>query len=300
MKKLLIPMIAFLFVLISCENRQSQQKEDTANKKLEVFAVNYPLFYFAERIGGEHIELLNVIPANVDPAYWVPMQSLEEIQNTDLILANGANYAKWMERVSLPSSKIVNTTAAFSDKYIKIEEGTTHSHGAGGDHVHYGYAFTTWLDFEIAIGQAEAIKNALTAKRPQHKEIFNTNFIALKAELKQLDDMMLSVAEKFKDQNLFVSHPVYQYLGKAYDLQIISEHWEPGEMPTENQWSAFKHNLDLHPANLMLWEGEPSDELKVRLKDAKVTTVLFNPCSNQPVKGDFLSTMKQNISNLIM
>ena len=111
---------------------------------------------------------------------------------------------------------------------------------------------------------------------------------------------MLSVAEKFKDQNLFASHPVYQYLGKAYDLQIISEHWEPGEMPTENQWSAFKHNLDLHPANLMLWEGEPSDELKVRLKDAKVTTVLFNPCSNQPVKGDFLSTMKQNISNLIM
>ena len=131
--------------------------------------MNYPLLYFAERIGGEHVELIYPIPDDVDPAYWLPYQALEEIQQADLIMANGADYAKWMGKVSLPSSKVIYTSKAFADRYIKIEEGTTHSHGAEGEHVHYGYAFTTWLDFKLALSQAEVVKNALVNKRPGKK-----------------------------------------------------------------------------------------------------------------------------------
>ncbi len=48
----------------------------------------------------------------------------------------------------------------------------------------------------------------------------------------------------------------------------------------------------------MLWEGEPSDELKIKLKESKITTVVFNPCANNPEEGDFLTIMKQNLKNL--
>ena len=97
---------------------------------------------------------------------------------------------------------------------------------------------------------------------------------------------------------IFASHPVYQYLGEAYGLTIISEHWEPGETPSDEQWSEFLHNLEHNPANLMLWEGEPSDEVKIRLKESKITSIVFNPCANKPDEGDFLNVMKQNIKNL--
>lgn len=298
MKKLMIPLIAFLITLSSCENNQTKQKEDNPDKNLKVFAVNYPLQYFAERIGGEQIDLIYLIPENVDPAYWVPMQSLEKIQNVDLILANGANYAKWMEKVSLSSSKTVNTSEVLESKYIKEQAGETHSHGAGGDHVHYGYAFTTWLDFEMAIGQAKAILDAFIKKRPQHKENFTSNFNTLKAELNELNRRMTTVAEKLPETAIFASHPVYQYLGQAYGLEIISEHWEPGEMPSGKQWAAFQDNLEHHPANLMLWEGEPTEEVRQKLQEYNVNTVVFNPCANSPGQGDFLSVMRQNIESL--
>ena len=291
----------FLFIIFAfwgCENSQTKQSDSTTDEHLKVFAVNYPLLYFAERIGGEYVDLIYPIPGDVDPAYWVPNDALEEIQKADLILSNGADYAKWMEKVSLPSSKLVNTSKASKDKYIKFEIGDTHSHGADGKHVHYGYAFTTWLDFKIALDQAEAVKNALIDKRPKHKAVFQSNFDALKIDLLELDRRMQLAAENLPDIAVFASHPVYQYLGQAYGIEIVSEHWEPGVEPSEKQWSEFEHNLDHHPANLMLWEGVPSAETVQKLNGVIVTSVLFNPCGNTPQSGDFISVMKQNLKNL--
>lgn len=297
MKKIFLFSFVALY-LLACDNSQTKTKEDVPEEALKVFAVNYPLLYFAERIGGEHVEAMYPIPSDIDPAYWIPGDALSAIQASDLILANGADYAKWMEKVSLPSSKLINTSEAFKDNYIQIQQGDTHSHGGGGEHVHYGYAFTTWLDFKNAQAQAESIKDAFVSKRPEQKSVFEKNFAALKADLQKLDAEMTGVAENLPEIAIFASHPVYQYLGKAYGLDIYSEHWEPGEMPTEKQWGEFKHNLDHHPANLMLWEGDASDDVKNKLQDFKVSSVVFNPCGNTPAKGDFISVMRQNIKNL--
>ena len=41
-----------------------------AENKLIVYTVNYPLYYFAERIGGEYIQVVLPAPPDVDPAFW--------------------------------------------------------------------------------------------------------------------------------------------------------------------------------------------------------------------------------------
>jgi len=296
MKKLFSVFVLFIVVLSSCKQATKKEEVVIPEDKLEVFTVNYPLYYFAERIGGDFIELIYPIPADVDPAYWVP-EDLEEIQAADLILANGANYAKWMEKVSLPSSKVLNTSKGFTESYIEVAQGPSHSHGNSGEHVHYGYAFTTWLDFKIAMGQAETIKNALVEKLPAHKDEISANYEALKSELADLDKALEDLGKELEGQTLFVSHPVYQYLGDAYGLELISEHWEPGVMPDAEQWDAFKHNLDHHPANYMLWEGKPSDEIKGALNDLGITTIVFNPSANKAEGTNFIEIMEANINN---
>ena len=153
----------FIILLISCGSRQKNQESDHTETHL-VTAVNYPLFYFAQRIGGDLISVEFPAPSDVDPAYWVPDdESLDIYQRSDLILANGADYARWMHNVSLPSRRIFNTSSQVADRYIELTEAASHSHGPEGEHVHAGYAFTTWLDFQIAIAQAEAVKVALTS-----------------------------------------------------------------------------------------------------------------------------------------
>ena len=43
-----------------------------ADNPLNVYVVNYPLKYFAERIGGPHVKVTLPVPADVDPVYWAP------------------------------------------------------------------------------------------------------------------------------------------------------------------------------------------------------------------------------------
>lgn len=124
--------------------------------------------YFAERIGGDHVKVDFLAPADVDPAYWNPdLANISAYQKADLILINGAGYAKWVNKVSLPRSKMVNTSRQFKDQYITKKEVMTHSHGAEGKHAHESLAFTTWLDFTLAARQAEAIADVMGRKRPE-------------------------------------------------------------------------------------------------------------------------------------
>ena len=71
--------------------------------RLTVYVVNYPLQYFAQRIAGEHAEVVLPVPPDVDPAFWMPdVATIAAYQRADLILLNGAQYAQWLTKVSLP------------------------------------------------------------------------------------------------------------------------------------------------------------------------------------------------------
>lgn len=287
-----------LIVLFSCgSNKKTQDK--VQSETLKVVAVNYPLHYFAQRIGGELIQLEFPIPPDTDPVYWIPDdEALTQYQAADIILANGADYAKWMNNVSLPASRILNTSMVSEEKYIELKETATHSHGPGGAHEHTGYAFTTWLDFGIALTQAEAVKDMIVSKLPESKNELVERYTALKSELISLDESMKNVSLTFSDQHIIGSHPVYQYLSSAYGLNIQSVHFEPNEMPTEKQWKDFDQLFEKHPSSIMLWEDEPASAIKEILHNKGIRVVVFNPCGNKPESGDYIDIMNQNIKAL--
>ena len=286
----------FSFVIISiiCPGQAS-----SATGPLNVYVVNYPLKYFAERIGGEHVKVEFPIPADVDPAYWNPdLADISAFQKADLILLNGAGYAKWVAKVSLPRSKLVDTSAKIKDKYILTKEVMTHSHGAAGEHAHEALAFTIWLDFELAARQAEAIAAGMGRKRPELRKTFQSNFEVLAKDLKSLDRDIQIIVSKKPLTPLIASHPVYDYLAKRYGLNITSVHWEPDQVPSASQLREFKEILKWHPAKWMIWEGPPVQASVDQLKAFGVDSLVFDPCGNSPDQGDFMTVMRANVENL--
>jgi len=270
-----------------------------AAEKLTVYVVNYPLQYFAERIGGEYVNVVFPVPADVDPAYWMPdMPTITAYQQADVILLNGAGYARWINKAALPRFRMVNTSARFKDQYIEAAEILTHSHGSEGEHAHESLAFTTWIDFNLAARQAKAIAKALGRKRPELKDTFQKNYQRLEQDLLKLDRDLKTLISKDPSRPLVVSHPVYDYFARRYGLNIKSVHWEPDEIPTNEQMMELNRILKEHPAKWMLWEGKPMKESTERLKAIGLDSLVFDPCGNTPDQGDFLSVMRQNFDNL--
>ncbi|MEW6039871.1 MAG: metal ABC transporter substrate-binding protein [Pseudomonadota bacterium] len=272
-----------------------------AEHKLKIVASNYPLAYFAERLAGSWATVTLPAPADADPAYWRPdAKAVGAMQKADLILLNGADYEKWLAHVALPRLKLVDTSAGFRDRFIRFENATVHSHGPAGQHSHEGIAFTTWLDFEQAAQQAEAVAKALIARRPELKTAVLDALKALQADLAGLDSEVKRITAARPGLPLMASHPVYQYLARHYGLNLRSVHWEPGEMPPETEWTGLDKTLARHPAKTMLWEARPAAEIADRLNTRGVASAVFDPCANRPESGDFLAVMKQNVENLKM
>jgi len=269
------------------------------SEKLSVYTVNYPLKYFAERIAADHAKVVFPAPPIVDPVYWTPdAKEISEYQHADLILLNGANYAKWVKKVSLPQSRLVDTSSGFKEQYIYTKERVTHTHGTEGEHAHENTAFTTWLDFILAARQAEAVTEALSRKKPELKNIFHNNYAVLKKDLLTIDQEINEMVAHNRAIPLIASHPVYDYLSKRYGLNIKSVHWEPDEVPTDKQWMELIDILKDHPAEWIIWEEEPREAMIEKLKSMGINSSVFNPSGNVPQQGDLLSVMQKNVNNL--
>jgi len=295
--KNIILLILAVFILLSCGEKKDQQEINTS-QKLKVAVVNYPLNYFTERIADNVVDVVYPVQGDIDPAYWEPEpQQVELYQNADLIILNGADYAKWIDKVSLPKTRIINSSLAIKVNYIKLQEGITHSHGPNGKHEHEGFAFTTWLNFKYAIIQAEAVKNALIKLLPDSKDKIENNFMSLKYDLEKLDKRMSEISTNIS-KPIIASHPVYQYLAEGYNINIVSVRWEPTDMPDEIEWEKFNKVLKENPTNIMIWEDEPLPEVKQELLKRGIQVIVFNPGANRPANGNFLDLMKTNIVNL--
>ena len=296
----------FLLSLTACGGEDAsdesvgREPDVTASGSIVVYAVNYPLAYFAGRIGGDDVDVRLPVPADEDPAFWNPTaEQISAFQTADIILLNGAGYAGWTDKASLPRSKLVNTSASVSDRYIEADETLVHAHGPEGEHEHGTMAFTTWLDPTLAIEQAGSIRDALVEFRPDAKGRFDASSSQLESELEDLDRELMAAATALEGTPLLGSHPVYQYLAGRYGLDLWSVHFEPDEPPSESGWQGLREIQAERAAPLMLWEAEPMAATRDRLeREFGITSIVFSPCANAPDVDDYMVVMRENAQRL--
>jgi zinc transport system substrate-binding protein len=264
--------------------------------RLSVFVVNYPLQYFAERIGGSEVDVSLPVPRDEDPANWSPApKTVSDYQAADLVLLNGAGYAKWVDRVSLPERKLVDTSLNFQEALIPLGVAPIHSHGPEGEHSHTGYASTTWLDATLAIEQARVVRDALAKLRPAKREVFDAALQALESDLLELDSRWSQVSTALSGEPVLFSHPVYQYVVRRWDLDAESLHWEPLETPDESQWRELESLVGRHPARWIIWEAAPLPDTAARLRELGIESVVYRPNAVSPEEGDLLEAFKTDL-----
>jgi len=289
-------------MLAACTGGEVTAPSDPAGShdRLSVYVVSYPLQYFAERIGGDRVNVSFPAREGEDPAYWRPAPEIVAgYQSADLILLSGAGYAGWIAHASLPRRSVVDTSTAFQDRIITVDDAVAHIHGPGGEHAHAGEAFTVWLDPTLALAQATAVADALASRLPAYRGEIDTRLNALAADLHELDRRLTSIAKRIGDRALLFSHPVYQYLVARYELRGESLHWEPDEEPSEQMWKDLDELLAGHHAQWMLWEAEPLVSTREQLEARGVQVVVFEPCGNRPSHGDFMTVMQRNARALL-
>ena len=298
--KILLAITVLLLAGCGGERGAPSTEAVTADKGVPViYTVNCPLAWMAQQLAGDAAAVVFPAPAGVDPAFWQPdVDTVLQYQRADLVLLNGANYAKWTANISLPPSRLLDTSASYRNQLIPVTDGPLHSHGPGGEHSHGELAFTTWLDLELAQQQMQAVAAALQRLLPAESAAIEQRRASLQRELVIMDARLTALGQLLDNAPVLYSHPVYQYLQRRYQFNGRALHWEPDQVPDEAQWVELAKILQTHPAQIMLWEAQPLPEVQARLDKLGVKTVVFSPMGNRPPSGDFASGMTTNIDRL--
>lgn len=280
----------------SCGQRKSAPAP-AEKTSTSIYTTFYPTQYFAERITGESFNVDCPVPADEDAIFWKPdAATIAKYQAADLIILNGASFAKWVEQANLPASRIVNSAASFKSEFITFENAVTHQHGDKGEHSHEGIDGHTWVDPVNARIQAKAIQDGLIKKWPDQKALFEKNFALLAADLDSLDSDFKKISNATP---LLTSHPAYNYIARRYQWNIHNLNLDPEEMPDDATFAAIKKVMETHPAKQIIWEGPPLDAIAARFQsELGLESAVFSPCELAPESGDYLSVMRENIETM--
>ncbi len=298
-------LICLTSVAILSAGCKSEGTTSVARNKTLVYTTFYPTTYFTQRIAGDHAEVVCPCPASEDPIYWTPDdKTLAAYQQADLIVINGASLEKWIDKVSLPQSRIVDTTKPMADSLITFTQAIQHTHGPKGEHAHTGIDGHTWLDPVSAKGQALEIKKALIHQDPDHRADYERGFAALAKDLDDLDTRFRAISARMKTVSLLCSHPAYNYIARRYGWRIRNLHLDPLHMPDAENLAEAKQAASALSARLLLWEVAPNSEIAEAIQArAGVRSIVFSPCETLDEDArrrgeDYLSAMQANITTL--
>lgn len=85
---------------------------------LRVMASFYPMYDFAQKIGGDKVTVTNMVPAGTEPHDWEPSPSdIVALEQADVFVYSGAGMEHWVEDVlaSLDNQSLVTVEASYHD-----------------------------------------------------------------------------------------------------------------------------------------------------------------------------------------
>jgi zinc/manganese transport system substrate-binding protein len=187
----------------------------SAAEKLRVVTSFSILADLTKEVGGEHIELINLVGADEDAHLFGPSpQNAKDLLKADLIIANGLGFEPWLERLlssSQAPGKRIDASAGVLP--IILEE---HGHSVPDPHA--------WQSLNNGEIYLQNITKALSQLDPAHAADYaarrDAYLLRLHALREQANQQLNSLPAS--QRKVVTSHDAFGYFGQAWQLQFIA------------------------------------------------------------------------------
>ena len=228
-------LLVFSLVLTSlggCNSNTEDVKKD--NSKLQVYTSFYCVYDFVSKIGGDKVQVYNMVPTGTEPHNWEPTSGdMLKLSNADFLFYNGGGMENWVEDVkaAIENPKIKYVELSSNIELLKSthnheheshdhEKETSHDHEEEHNHEE-GLDPHIWFDPQNAKKEAFAIKEAFVSADSQNADYYNKNYDEFAKKIDKLDSDFKNAVQKAKNKTIVVAHEAYGYLCKAYGLQQL-------------------------------------------------------------------------------
>lgn len=187
--------------------------------KLKVVTTYSILYDIASNVGGEHVEVISLVPYGANPHEYDPLPA--DVRNTadaDAVFYNGLNLEagnSWFEKLletagkSDDSSPVFQISEGVDVKYLtdKGNEGEMDPHA--------------WLDLRNGMIYATNVRDALSTVDPDRAETYQSNTEAYLEQMEQLHQEAIARIQEIPEEQRFLvtSEGAFKYFSDAYDIE---------------------------------------------------------------------------------
>ena len=287
------------------------QPADTAagDGRLRVLTSFYPMYDFACKIGGDCIDVTNMVPSGTEPHDWEPSTNdLKNLEKADVFIYNGADMEPWADDLLVSRSDTLHVVEASENVELRTTDGEhehAHEH-EDADHHHGDFDPHVWLDPENAKIEMEAIRDALCAADPENSTVFQSNYEKYAAELDALDAEFREKLAPLPNRTIVVAHEAFGYLCDAYGLtQVGIEGLSPDSEPDPGRMAEVIDFVREHSISTIFFEELVSPKVAETIASetgaqAKMLSPLEGLSDEQTAAGaDYFSVMHDNLAALM-
>jgi zinc transport system substrate-binding protein len=282
-------------------NSDSSNAQSNADggKKLNVVTTFYPMYEFSKQVGGDHADVIALIPAGAEPHDFEPSaKDMTKVKEADIFVYNGI-VEGWAEQ-ALQSAANDKRIVVEASKGIELMDGLPEEGNVG--HILDPHV---WLDPVLAQKEVAFILAAFEKADPANKEDYKKNADAYIAKLKDLDTAFKTGLKDIKRKEFVTQHAAFSYLAKEYGLtQIPIAGLSPEQEPSPDKMADIVKFAKEHHVQTIFFET---------LVDPKVAQTVANEIGAKtdvlnPLEGltdedkknnlDYIGIMNKNLEAL--
>lgn len=189
----------------------------SSSGKLDVVATTTQIGDFAREVGGEAVEVDQVLQPNTDPHDYEPRPSdVEGAANAKLVFANGDDLDSWVEQIVSDSGSDAEVVDLGARVPVRLP-----GESSGAEASKYDPHW--WHDPRNAEAAVREIERAMAAADPSHRKRFEGNARAYLAELRALDAGIARCIASVPAprRKLVTDHDAFGYFAARYGIEVV-------------------------------------------------------------------------------
>lgn len=276
--------------------RTLMAEKPASTPKTNEFTVSasfYPLYFFAQSIGGEKVKVQTITPPGTEPHDFEPTaQDLVRIENSDLLILNGT-VEPWADKIA----GIVKGKTIIAGENLFTRMITEDEHTEQDPHI--------WLNPNLAKQQVERIAKGFVEADPANTAYYTANEAALIKKLTNLDQQYRQGLSQCQTTDIITSHAAFGYLTQEYGLnQVPISGITPDVEPSTIDLVEVAEFAREHGIQYIFFERLVSPKLAETIaQEVGAQTLVLDPIeglSDDEIKSgkNYFTIMEENLNNL--
>jgi zinc transport system substrate-binding protein len=269
-----------------------------AGGPIKVLATFYPVYDFAQNVGGDRISLSLLVPQTVDVHEFEPTpQSIQKVATANVLIFSGAGLEPWIPQIVAaadnPGLVLIDSSQGIS--LLPVPSQFQTGNRTVDPHI--------WLDPVLAKQQVANILNGLIEADPNDRDYFASNAEKYVAKLDALNSDISDVVANAKTRYFVTFHEAFAYFAGRYNLTQIAIAGPFEEEPTPGDISNVVAAINEYHLCYVGYESLENPSISQSIaSQTHATLILMDPIeglsqSDQTAGKNYLTKMQDNLGS---